>query len=1157
MKTLALEHRIVSEKKQAQIQRFQKELLNLKRSVESTDSSERTSGEVGTALASYLMYTINFGLQTAIRAPSSISNVFETDEDTLIESAANCTAAGNGTYVRSTYKHPQRNIYKYIVSSLVNESRILQQHTTYLEKRKLQLTEEIRQSDHAKLQPMLEAIKTTLEEKEQLLNNEMSALCDDQDSSKMIEQLKKNLVTLEEAYPTKRDFKKLITEINARQYPTEEEKEKEKKTLITNKQIEDQKISELKKKISTLERLQSTIKDTQAEIQQIDRIKADNHQTMQYLTTGKIIQYRSVMQNSTEGNSEEKLTNLQSLIKEQELVEELTSELKGFYQNKDSSINSALEDIRKQASESNGQEFWNIPENLQQASIKLSELQQKDRQQFQKKLEKLKNLVKEPKGLSTPLKTLLSIIEKSVTNDLFNKFSSYAGGTRASWNGSLMPPQVIVEDFFATLTYNEAITLANDIISKFKTECEQLTQSKKDVKSKEEEGLSTEEVSVTITEEASKEQPNQAEKPSSSMASTEESPDNLIEMIVPNDYPAILFIYGRFIEKLANGVKLSQSATNSCNHILLSYFCGLVNKLSVDKHGANGALEMQPQASFGSLRPQITDTGDSFRCSLGIAPEEYADIIINAYHVLNQQLAIFCENKINLDNLRQLIDDKKNKNFSHIIKQNSNRNLINEWVMSTEDKGFKQLVSAMIEHTNNCKDMETEASKKGKKGKKALKDKVKELSNNVITPASIKPTYTRSKVKATMKGIEANSILLNLYHGQMKVHEEQSGQANQAGLQAIEEVNKTQSFTHALSLLEINHQVLVQNQCIIKLRKRFKSHTQVKNDAQETDSEALLIRLKSMDRAQSSEEGQNIQVRSLSLTSGMQSCMTILGEALPVHISDIDSGDYANMRGRMYFEIEPHLKNEMFIDAYQASQGTFEPTKKCANDSESSTRTNRIMTCEFAPMCTTDEIKDNHLDSILADLAQKKINIPEIIIMDTTCVQKQDHEEMIEQFKKRHKNAEPQSQNIQKPYAIITYCSDNKTAVPFSFTSGGKCRIITLSKEILGRSKDEMMRNLHDLVEWFENAQQQQEYNSTSLKVSNEVHDLYGLLCRTGKITGATFFDKIEKQASLKEITLRNQLDDARSQPIKHLKEYLSKQNVTSEHTPPGSSSRM
>ncbi len=73
------------------------------------------------------------------------------------------------------------------------------------------------------------------------------------------------------------------------------------------------------------------------------------------------------------------------------------------------------------------------------------------------------------------------------------------------------------------------------------------------------------------------------------------------------------------------------------NKTVMSYFCGLINYCSM-KHYGDNFVWVQPQGSFGSLRPSFSDTGLAFRFSPGLVPDDFKVVMHQAYTLLIDHL---------------------------------------------------------------------------------------------------------------------------------------------------------------------------------------------------------------------------------------------------------------------------------------------------------------------------------------------------------------------------------------------------------------------------------------------------------------------------------------------------------------------------------------
>ncbi len=131
-------------------------------------------------------------------------------------------------------------------------------------------------------------------------------------------------------------------------------------------------------------------------------------------------------------------------------------------------------------------------------------------------------------------------------------------------------------------------------------------------------------------------------------------------------YPCIIFD----IRKIADICGTDQKKTlfpsdnyNALNKCVMSYFCGLINFYSLKKYGKN-FIYTQPIVSFGSLRPTLSATGRSFRLSLGVVPEDFCEVVTQAYkHLLD--ILKEKESQLLLKQLFEFNSELKGKAFFH------------------------------------------------------------------------------------------------------------------------------------------------------------------------------------------------------------------------------------------------------------------------------------------------------------------------------------------------------------------------------------------------------------------------------------------------------------------------------------------------------------
>jgi hypothetical protein len=83
---------------------------------------------------------------------------------------------------------------------------------------------------------------------------------------------------------------------------------------------------------------------------------------------------------------------------------------------------------------------------------------------------------------------------------------------------------------------------------------------------------------------------------------------------------------------------LDKAAHQAWVNLVLSFFGGTLNQLSAQQTD-QGHVHCTRRQSFGFLRPTLTDTGESFRLSLGIQPPTYGRIVVAALHQVDAAIA--------------------------------------------------------------------------------------------------------------------------------------------------------------------------------------------------------------------------------------------------------------------------------------------------------------------------------------------------------------------------------------------------------------------------------------------------------------------------------------------------------------------------------------
>jgi len=104
-----------------------------------------------------------------------------------------------------------------------------------------------------------------------------------------------------------------------------------------------------------------------------------------------------------------------------------------------------------------------------------------------------------------------------------------------------------------------------------------------------------------------------------------------------SDYPCLMFDCQELLKKINFAAEKKDDQQKKLVNFVLTFFCGLLNYYSIGKYGEN-FIWTETQSSFGSIRPSLTDTGDFFRLSPGLPPDNFSGVIQEAYIALIQCL---------------------------------------------------------------------------------------------------------------------------------------------------------------------------------------------------------------------------------------------------------------------------------------------------------------------------------------------------------------------------------------------------------------------------------------------------------------------------------------------------------------------------------------
>ena len=290
----------------------------------------------------------------------------------------------------------------------------------------------------------------------------------------------------------------------------------------------------------------------------------------------------------------------------------------------------------------------------------------------------------------TQLQLQINLHKKLLEVDLIKLFDNKADGDKAYWLGQWKTPEDVIEDLFSELNFDEVNFLSKYLLNE--------AQKSLDLNgglggAKEQIDLSDYQFSRLGTfDQVMDARVKITQTLTNAIKPLEKN--KLIEAESPrSDYPCVIFDLRNLInhlyqqekgknaladEKLLDALKfdesqMSSSAIGVLNNMLLSYLAGLINQKSQMAYGKD-YIEIQPQGSFGSLRPSITDTGYSFRLSPGLVPDSFKRVLADAYEDFLDELNKKETQKALLDLLKQeTMKDKHNSKGTKIISENAAR----------------------------------------------------------------------------------------------------------------------------------------------------------------------------------------------------------------------------------------------------------------------------------------------------------------------------------------------------------------------------------------------------------------------------------------------------------------------------------------------------
>ncbi|XP_076298561.1 uncharacterized protein LOC143217815 [Lasioglossum baleicum] len=112
--------------------------------------------------------------------------------------------------------------------------------------------------------------------------------------------------------------------------------------------------------------------------------------------------------------------------------------------------------------------------------------------------------------------------------------------------------------------------------------------------------------------------------------------DRKIDVYFENDYPCIMVQIKEFAELFPT------QEQGSLYNIVLAYFIAITNCVA---YRDNIPIEVVNRASFGHDLPSVSETGKSFRISIGVVPKCYAEVLVQSLKLLNTELLVPLLNK--------------------------------------------------------------------------------------------------------------------------------------------------------------------------------------------------------------------------------------------------------------------------------------------------------------------------------------------------------------------------------------------------------------------------------------------------------------------------------------------------------------------------------
>ncbi|QMV14482.1 hypothetical protein [Vibrio spartinae] len=189
---------------------------------------------------------------------------------------------------------------------------------------------------------------------------------------------------------------------------------------------------------------------------------------------------------------------------------------------------------------------------------------------------------------------------------------------------------------------------------------------------------------------------------------------DLVKVHHENNYPCLM-VHIPYPHKVQTSRDLAFN-DNVWNNLLLSYYGGIVNALAVIRHIP---IEIVQRSSFGHFLPSLAETWQSFRINVGIVPQCYEKILIDALEILvnsnlikleyqttknfastfNQQIEHYNRSKLN--EYRKLFSEGYANKSSKIFNEKLKKSLEKEWKENADEENADGIYEKLITVANS------------------------------------------------------------------------------------------------------------------------------------------------------------------------------------------------------------------------------------------------------------------------------------------------------------------------------------------------------------------------------------------------------------------------------------------------------------------------